>query len=124
MSGTQLESKLQRKCQDILKNEGDAFVFKTHGNLYTRAGIPDLVACVPVKLETLEEMLKNGWFKNDKVGIFVSLETKREGHLRELSKAQEIVGKEIQKASGIWLAIDDVDVVSALLGLTRGDYVI
>lgn len=120
MTKTELENKLQRRCQQIMK-DGESFVFKTHGSMYTRAGIPDLVACVPVTLETLLEMMKDDWFKNDKIGIFVSLEIKRADHLNELSKAQEIVGREIVNAGGIWLAIDDSDVVEGIMKTMRGE---
>ena len=51
---SELESRLQRRCQKILK-DGGAFVFKTHGDMYSRKGIPDLVSCIP----TTEKNLKN-----------------------------------------------------------------
>lgn len=116
----ELESAIQRRCQKILK-EHKAFVFKTHGSIFTRAGIPDLVACVPISMKTLQEMVKDGWLKEDDIGIFVGLETKRPDHMNELSRAQEIVGDEIKKAGGIWYAVDDSDTVLALMKLMRGE---
>lgn len=120
MAKTELESRIQRRCQETMKKNG-AFVFKTHGNMYTRTGIPDLVASVPVTLETLQKMIADGWFPDDKIGIFVSLEIKRENRLDELSKAQEIVGKEINNAGGIWFAIDDSDIVYAIMKTMKGE---
>ena len=120
MPKTELESRLQRRCQQIIKDNG-AFVFKTHGNIYTRAGLPDLVACVPVTKENLQKMLDDNWFKDNKIGIFVSFEIKRENHLSELSKAQEIVGKEIQNAGGIWFTVDDSDLIHAIMKTMRGE---
>lgn len=120
MAKTELENRLQRRCQQIIKDNG-AFVFKTHGNMFTRAGLPDLIACVPMTVSSLQEMIADGWFPDDKIGIFVSFELKRENHLDEVSKAQEIVGKEITKAGGIWIATDDSDVVKGLMKKMRGE---
>ena len=120
---SELESKLQRRCQKILK-DGGAFVFKTHGDMYSRVGIPDLVSCVPVDEDTLRKMLDDGWFKNRKVGVFVGFECKREGKLLvfdDRRKAQEIVGKEIKNAGGIWFAVDDSDTVEAILKTMKGE---
>jgi len=121
MPKTELESRLQRRCQQIIK-EGGAFVFKTHGSIFTRAGMPDLVACVPTDIETLQRMIDSEWFAdtNGKVGIFVGLEIKREDHLSELSKAQEIIGREIREAGGIWFAIDDSDLVHGIMKTLGG----
>ena len=119
----ELENKLQRRCQKILK-DGGAFVFKTHGDMYTRRGIPDLVSCIPASEEQIRKLLDEGWFKNDRVGIFVAFECKRPGELDvfdDRRKAQEIVGNEIKNASGIWFAIDDSDVVEAILKKMKGE---
>jgi hypothetical protein len=120
---SELESKLQRRCQKILK-DGGAFVFKTHGDMYSRVGIPDLVSCIPVTEDTLKKMLDDGWFKNRKIGIFVGFECKREGKLNvfdDRRKAQEIVGNEIKNSGGIWFAVDDSDVVEAILKTMKGE---
>lgn len=119
----ELESKIQRRCQKIIKENG-AFVFKTHGDMYSRVGIPDLVSCVPVTLETLKKLLEEGYFKNNKIGIFVGLECKQVGKLNifdDRRRAQEIVGNEIKDAGGIWFAIDDSDVVEALIKTMKGE---
>lgn len=120
MAKTELESRIQRRCQEIMKKAG-AFVFKTHGSMYTRTGIPDLVACVPVTIDVLRQMIDDDWYKDNKIGLFVSLEIKREDRLNELSKAQEIVGKEIKNAGGQWFALDDSELVSAIMKTIRGE---
>lgn len=120
MAKTELENRLQRRCQEIIK-EAKGFVFKTHGSIFTRAGMPDLVACMPTTIETLEKMLKDEWFKDKKIGLFVGLEIKRADRLNELSDAQRIVGKEIRDAGGIWYAIDDSDLVHALMRTIGGE---
>ena len=40
---------------------------------------------------------------------------KRPGRVDDTSDAQEIVGRQIKKAKGLWFAIDDPDVVEALM---------
>lgn len=121
MSKTESEARLQRRIQQIIKEHG-CYVFKNNGNMFTEAGRPDLVACVPTHIDTLETMIKEGWFgENNLVGIFTSFEVKRENRLDELSSAQEIVGKQIGKAAGLWFAVDNTDDVYALIRRMRGE---
>lgn len=115
----ELESKLQRRCQALLK-DNKSFVFKTHGSMFQRTGIPDLIACVPTDIKVLQDMIDANWFKDKQIGIFVGLEIKRENQLSDLSKAQEIVGKEIKDAGGLWFVIDDSDYAEALVKMMRG----
>ena len=115
----ELESKVQRRCQSIVK-ENDGFVFKTHGDIYSRPGIPDLVCCIPTSIEQLQKLIDRGWFI-DKIGIFVGFEIKRENKLNEVSDAQKIVGAEIQKAGGMWYATDNSDLVEGICKLLKGE---
>lgn len=120
---SELESKLQRRCQKILKENG-AFVFKTHGDIYSRIGIPDLVSCIPVTEDVVRKMLEEGWFRDNRLGIFVGFECKRAGKLHVIDdrrRAQEIVGEEIKKAGGLWFAIDDSDMVEAIVKSMKGE---
>ena len=55
----EVESKIQRRCQKVM-TENEVFVFKTHGDMYTRVGIPDLIACVPVTEAAIRQLLKVG----------------------------------------------------------------
>lgn len=110
MAQTERESKVQRKTMDIFRKYG-CYVYKNAQNIFTEKGRPDLTACVPVKLSTLEKVFG----KDYKVGMFVGVELKRDGHLNEVSDAQEVVGRQIKRAKGLWLAIDDPIVVEALL---------
>ena len=116
----ELESYLQRKCQKLLKEEGNAFVFKTHGDIYGRVGIPDLVACIPVTKEVVQSLLDEGYFDTGKIGIFTGLEIKRKDLLRNVSEAQKIVGREIRDAGGLWYSIDDTETLLALLMKLKG----
>ena len=59
--------------------------------------------------------------ENAKVGLFVGIEVKRNKKVYDSSDAQIIVGKQIQKASGLWFSIDDPDIVEALMLKFTGD---
>ena len=110
MAQTERERKVQEKVMRIIRKY-NGYVYKNAQNMYTEKGRPDLTACIPTTLGKLEEMFG----KNCEVGIFVGIELKRDGHLGEVSEAQEIVGRQIRKAKGIWLAIDDPMVIEALM---------
>ena len=120
MAKTESEAKLQNRMQRIIREHG-CYVFKNHGNMYCEAGRPDLVACVPTKVETLEKMIDEGWFKDSFVGVFMSIEVKRENRLNELSDAQRIVGANINKAGGLWFALDESDTVTAIIKKLTGE---
>lgn len=110
MAQTERERKVQEKTMRIIRKYG-GYVYKNAQNMYTEKGRPDLTACIPTTLGKLEEMFG----KDAEVGIFVGIELKRDGHLGEVSEAQQIVGRQIKKAKGLWLAIDDPLVIEALM---------
>lgn len=107
---TERERKVQEKTMRVVRKYG-GYVYKNAQNMYTEKGRPDLTACVPTTLAKLEKLFG----KDAKIGVFVGIELKRDGHLNEVSDAQRIVGNQIKKASGIWLAIDDADVIEAFM---------
>ena len=107
---TERERRVQEKTMRVIKKYG-GYVYKNAQNMYTEKGRPDLTACIPTTLDKLEKLFG----KNAKVGIFVGIELKRDGHLDNVSDAQVIVGNKIKKANGLWFAIDDADVVEALM---------
>lgn len=116
MVTTERERKTQEKTMDIIRKYG-GYVYKNNQNIYTEKGRPDLTACVPTTLDNLSKMFG----KNAKVGIYLGIEMKRPGLVDDTSTAQEIVGRKIKKAKGIWLAIDDPDIIEALMiNLTEG----
>ena len=110
MAQTERERKVQEKTMRIIRKYG-GYVYKNAQNMYTEKGRPDLTACIPTTLGKLEEMFG----KDAEVGVFVGIELKRDGHLGEVSEAQQIVGRQIKKAKGLWLAIDDPLVIEALM---------
>ena len=110
MATTERERKVQERALKLVRQYG-GYVYKNAQNMYTEKGRPDLSACIPVKLSKLEEM----YGKDATIGVFLGIELKRPGKLNEVSFAQEIVGKKITNAKGIWIAIDDTDLLEALL---------
>lgn len=93
-----LESKVQQEVLKRLRKLG-CYVYKNAQNMYTEKGRPDLTACVPVKI-------------GDNIrGLFVGIELKRPGHLNGVSEAQEVVGRAITKAGGIWILSDNIDYI-------------
>ena len=93
-----LESQVQSDVLKRLRKLG-CYVYKNAQNMYTEKGRPDLTACVPVKI-------------GDNIrGLFVGIELKRPGHLNGVSEAQEVVGRAITKAGGIWILSDNIDYI-------------
>lgn len=124
MEKRDLESILQRKCQKLLTDNG-AFVFKTHADEYSRRGIPDLVACIPVTKEALEKMLADEWYINNKIGLFVAFETKREKDMNYIDtrrRAQQIVAKQIKNSGGLAFFVCDTGDVKAIIDLCKGEF--
>ena len=69
----QPESKLSRAIMAALRNRG-IWCFKVHGGPFTTAGVPDIIACVPVRVEGVNP---DGYqTHSDPIGIFVGFETK------------------------------------------------
>lgn len=105
-----LESDIQKKMMQTVKKYG-GYVYKNAQNMYTEKGRPDLTACVPVTIKRLAELFG----EDAKVGLFVGIEVKRNKKVYDSSEAQIIVGKQIQKASGLWFSVDDPDIIEALM---------
>ena len=107
---TERERKVQEKTMKIIRRYG-GYTYKNAQNMYTEKGRPDVTACIPVTISRLLEL-----FGPDKeIGIFVGIELKREGYLDNLSDAQKVVGRQIKSAKGIWMAVDDADLVEGLI---------
>ncbi len=112
---TERESKVQKSCMNIIRRYG-GYVYKNAQSTFTEKGRPDLCACIPVSIDKLIELFG----KDATVGVFVGIELKREGHLAEVSEAQQIVGRKIQEAHGMWFAIDNPKLVEGLMIKFRG----
>lgn len=110
MAQTERERKTQEKTIRVIRKYG-GYVYKNAQNMYTEKGRPDLTACIPVTLKNLSKIFG----EDATIGIFVGIEMKRPGLIDNTSKAQEIVGRQIKEASGLWFAIDDPDVIEGLM---------
>lgn len=113
---TERERKVQERSMKIVRKYG-GYIYKNAQNMYTEKGRPDLAGCVPIKVSRILELFG----KDATVGLFVGLEIKRPGLIEDTSDAQDIVGRQIKKAAGIWLPIDDSDVVEALMIRLTGE---
>ena len=79
-----------------LKTFSDCFAWKTHGDAYSRSGIPDIICCIG--------------------GKFVAFEVKTE--IGKLSKLQKVTIAKIIKAKGIAIKVTSVeDVKTAIQNL-------
>lgn len=107
---TERERKVQERTMKVVRQHG-GYVYKNAQNMYTEKGRPDLTACVPTTVKRLLEVLG----PDAKVGLFVGIELKREGLLANVSEAQKIVGNQIKKANGMWFAIDNSELIEALM---------
>lgn len=82
----QNETKIQRQVQEYLQSIG-AYRFKVHGEIFMRAGIPDIICCLK--------------------GRFIGIETKDDGNTP--SELQLAHGRQIKKAGGIFCVAYSVD---------------
>lgn len=89
---SQQENKVQKAIQDYLESIG-AYRFKVHGEIFMRAGIPDIIACLK--------------------GRFIGLEVKDGNNTP--SELQLAHGRKIKKAGGIFGVVYSVDDVKKLL---------
>ena len=112
---TEKESKVQSRSMNIIRKYG-GYTYKNAQNMYTETGRPDITACIPVKIKDLPDIFN----EDATIGLFVGIEFKRDGKLNNVSNAQQIVGRQINKAGGLWMAVDNSDIVEALMvKLTR-----
>lgn len=110
------EQIVQKRTMDVVRKYG-GYIYKNPQNMYTEVGRPDLCACVPVRVSNLVKEFG----LDAEVGLFVGIEMKKAGHLSEVSDAQKIVGRQIQRASGIWFAIDNSEAAEDFMKKMRGD---
>lgn len=99
------EQEVQRDIINVIASFG-GFVYKNQQTAYSRVGIPDITACIPVTI------------KGRQFGIFFTVECKLDEKKYDATKAQKIVGEEIKKANGWWVKTSDPEEVeNAILRL-------
>ena len=84
----------EKVVEDKIKQylfENGFYYFKVHGSKFQVAGIPDIVSCI--------------------YGRFVGIEVKRPGAKNEQSEQQKIHERNIKKAGGVYLLVDDLSEV-------------
>lgn len=94
------ESAFQKQCIDYLRSKG-CYVYKNPQNQYTEKGRPDLTVCIPTTIVYGDNQVT--------LGLYMGLELKREDKYNTASEAQQIVGRQIQKAYGLWFVIDSLE---------------
>lgn len=82
------EKKIENKIKDYLFREGHYF-FKVHGSAFMEKGIPDIVSCIN--------------------GRFVGIEVKDKNKKNTQSESQKVHQRNIEKASGVYLLVDDFE---------------
>lgn len=91
---SQPESRLSRAIMAELRGMG-AFAFKVHGGPTMMAGLPDIIACIPVDVWTTEAYERAA---PETMGLFVGIETKMPGnHTTAIQRARH---HEIEAAGG------------------------
>lgn len=108
------EGKVKAKVRDSLKTaQAWSFAPISMGPL-GRHGIPDIIACVPVTVT--EEMV------GKTLGVFVAVETKAPGKLKNTTPNQRKELKQIAEAKGVAVVTDEAQtVVDAIDSLRCGD---
>jgi len=87
---------------------------------YSRAGVPDFLACVPVTARELREHLDK--LPDDaRVGIFAGLEAKAPGKRSNTSALQDKELTKISEAGGITAVFDSEDVLMDSLRSALGE---
>ncbi len=94
---SQPESKLSRAIMNALRASG-VFCFKIHGGPTMMAGLPDIIACVPVAPPGSQEI----------VGVFVGFETKTPTG-GDPSPIQRHVHEQIRETYGQVFVVRSVD---------------
>lgn len=111
--GKQPESNLSRKIMAALRARG-IWCMKIHGGPMTMAGAPDILACVPVEVET--EFQGVGIY-TDPVGLFIGFETKTPTG-GDPTPVQEHVHNKIRAACGqVFVPRSVQDAVAAIESL-------
>lgn len=102
--------KVEEPIKRIFKQYG-CYVYKNVQNVFTERGRPDLTACVPVKIKTLIEL----YGLDAEIGVFVGIECKVNENKYDATEAQNVVGRKIMKAKGLWFKEQDPLVIKLLL---------
>ena len=98
---TQGESALSRAIMRGLRARG-VFCFKIHGGPFMMAGLPDIIACVPIRIGSRQHGVEGT------AGIFVGFETKTPQG-KDPTPIQRQVHTNIRSANGVVFVVRSVD---------------
>ncbi|MDR1628541.1 MAG: VRR-NUC domain-containing protein [Oscillospiraceae bacterium] len=88
-----LEKTIANKILKFLKTLPSCFAWKNHGDLFSQAGIPDIICCIGGKFVAFEIKTSTG----------------------KLSKLQEITIEKIKNAGGLAFKVTSLDEVKKIL---------
>ncbi|MDR1364064.1 MAG: VRR-NUC domain-containing protein [Oscillospiraceae bacterium] len=87
-----LEKTITNKILKFLKTQPNCFAWKTHGDSFSQAGIPDIICCFDGKFLAFEVKAPNG----------------------KLSKLQEIIIEKIRNANGLAFKVTSLEEVEKI----------
>lgn len=102
------EGKVKQQVKNVLK-EHEAWHYMPVQNGMGVTGIPDLIACVPLTISA--DMV------GKTIGVFVGVETKAPGKIKNTTPNQKRNLEKISKAGGVAIVSDDADRVDLVLNL-------
>lgn len=109
------EKRNERDFQPIIMKALRAkgcYVYKNPQNQYTEKGRPDLTACVPMSVKDIVSM----YGEDGVVGLYVAIEAKTpKKSSYDVTEAQKIVARKINKANGLWFRVKNDDGLKELL---------
>ncbi len=103
------EGKVKDKVKKLLKERGAYYVMVVPTGYGNGVGIPDFVACVPVKIT--EAMV------GQTLGIFTGIETKAPGKIKNTTVNQKKHLLGISEASGMAVVVDNPELAETFLNM-------
>lgn len=108
----QPESKLSRAIKAAIRARG-GYCIKIHGGPTMEAGTPDILACIPCRIEV--ETTEGFYVEGPIVGLFVGIETKMPDKRSNVSLIQEHRHDQIHAAGGVVIVATSVQEAIAAL---------
>lgn len=104
------EGKVKKKVKDLLKANGYWHYMPVQNGMGV-VGIPDIIACVPLRITS--DMVGKS------IGVFTAIETKAPGRRKATTANQRAVLLGISESDGVAVVADDVETVSTAISRLR-----
>lgn len=104
------EGKVKAQVRQVLQKNGAWWYFPVQ-NGFGVVGVPDIIACMP--MEVTQDMV------GKTIGVFVAVETKAPGKIRNTTPNQRRNLTSIHKACGTAMVADGPDVVASGLEVLK-----